>query len=460
MVALCVLAFVCTVLPVGPSTQFSIVIAIGAITCFFLPAIFGIIIACIAVGLFALDAFISRVKIDVDKQIPIQLARGVPAPYSITTTGLSRQKIQNALISTEIRQPGCADISLTNKQDKNDIAGMITAHRRGHYSLPPLATRIKGPMKLAVWHRPQKNQHEIKVFPDLPAAYRLVSSIQQGRYSTSGLKRKGPLGLGTNFESVRDYYPDDDVRNVNWSATSRMGKPMTNQYRVEQDRDVMILIDTGRLMTAPLPILYTKYDEFEYRNNEDDEISENHFVTRLDVALDAVCGMVSVADIMGDRSGVIAFDAKIRKHLKPRRAGSRAVIRTIYDVEPIPVDSDFESACQRIGKSKRSFVLILTDFLDEQSAKPLLRALRTIVKKHRVCVAGIIDPDVANILNTQQVTAEDTYKKIGASQMYRDAENVVDQIRRAGAEVIYCANNDLMLECVRAYLESKQRAAF
>ena len=31
----------------------------------------------------------------------------------------------------------------------------------------------------------------------------------------------GPLGLGTDFESIRDYLPDDDVRQINWTASRR-----------------------------------------------------------------------------------------------------------------------------------------------------------------------------------------------------------------------------------------------
>ena len=51
---------------------------------------------------------------------------------------------------------------------------------------------------------------------------------------------------------IRDYQPDDDIRQVNWRATARLGRPMSNQYRLEQDRDLLLLIDAGRLSTAPL----------------------------------------------------------------------------------------------------------------------------------------------------------------------------------------------------------------
>ena len=53
---------------------------------------------------------------------------------------------------------------------------------------------------------------------------------------------------------MRDYQPDDDVRQINWQATARVGRPMSNQYRIEQDRDVVCLLDAGRLMAAPLAV--------------------------------------------------------------------------------------------------------------------------------------------------------------------------------------------------------------
>ena len=59
------------------------------------------------------------------------------------------------------------------------------------------------------------------VYPDLPAARRLALAVRQGRFREQGRLTRGPLGLGTDFESIRDYAPDDDVRQINWRATDR-----------------------------------------------------------------------------------------------------------------------------------------------------------------------------------------------------------------------------------------------
>ena len=140
-------------------------------------------------------------------------------------------------------------------------------------------------------------EQEVTVYPDVPAARRLALAVRQGRFRAAGRLTRGPLGLGTEFESIRDYEPDDDIRQVNWRATERMQRPMSNQYRVEQDREVMLLIDAGRLMASPLG------DR-----------------TRLDVAVDAAVAVALVADVLGDRAG----DARLRP---PGAAAARAAAR-------------------------------------------------------------------------------------------------------------------------------------
>ncbi len=450
LAGLVILALICTLFPVAPTSRAALLLLCSAVACFFLPVYVGLMIATGTVSLVIVDAMLGHSRVSVRRSMPHQLARGVASPFRIVANAASS--------GTKIRQPQCADVELSNKEAADDLVGTVTAHRRGLHVLPPFATRTVGPFGLAVWHRPYNETHEIKVFPDLPAAHRLAHSIQKGLFATAGLKRRGPLGLGTNFESVREYFPEDDIRNVNWAATARTGHPMTNQYRVEQDRDVVVLLDTGRLMTAPLPLApQVEQDAFSH---DDDDASTENIATRLDIALDALCGLVSVADVMGDRSGVVAFNSSVRKHLRPRRAGARAVIRTVFDLEPIPVDSDFEAACQRVGKSKRAFILILTDFLDAQSSEPLIRALRIVVKKHRVVVAGIIDPDVTKILEDTDPQIETQRLQTGALEMQRAANDAVERIKNAGAEVVFCEHDDLMLECVKSYLGAKQRAAF
>ena len=82
-----------------------------------------------------------------------------------------------------------------------------------------------------------------------------------------------------------------------------------------------------------------------------------------------------VADELGDRCGVTVYDSEIRRRLAPRRAGGKAVVRTILDVEPSLVDSDHDLAFRAVGGVKRALIVVCTDLVDEAAARSLLDAV-------------------------------------------------------------------------------------
>ena len=45
------------------------------------------------------------------------------------------------------------------------------------------------------------------------------------------------------FRGIRDYYPFDSMKNVNWKATARTGSLKVNQFHTTQSQQVMLLVD-------------------------------------------------------------------------------------------------------------------------------------------------------------------------------------------------------------------------
>jgi uncharacterized protein (DUF58 family) len=334
-----------------------------------------------------------------------------------------------------LRQPVAPDVDVDPAEADGAIDGRIVARRRGRHVLPPVASRQVGPLGLAAWYRSERDPTELLVYPDLPAARRLALAVRQGRFRAPGRVTRGPLGIGTDFESVRDYVPDDDARQINWRATQRLARPMSNQFRVEQDRDVVCVVDAGRLMAAPV------------RDR-----------TRLDAALDATAAVAYVADEVGDRAGVVAFDDQVRRRLDPRRRGGDAVVRTVFDLEPRPVDSDYELAFRTVGHAKRALVLVLTDLLDEAAATALLDAVPVLVRRHAVVVASVRDPDLVEIVSTPPHGAADVYSAVAALDVLDARALVTGRLRRMGADVLEAPPETLAHACVAAYLSAKRRA--
>jgi uncharacterized protein (DUF58 family) len=352
------------------------------------------------------------------------LSRGVPAALRAS----AEAPAGGSVTVVQAAPPGMA---VEPRQAAAHLEATITARRRGRHTLPPLAARATGPLGLARWDHAPGEAQEVRVFPDLHTARRLALTVARGRFRDQGATTRGPLGLGTEFELIRDYEPDDDIRQVNWRATARLGRPMSNQYRLEQDRDVMLLIDAGRLSAARL------------RGKG----------TVLDTALDAATAVALVADQLGDRCGAIAFDREVRVALKPQRSGGGPVVRAVFDLEPRGVDSDYELAFRRAQSSKRSLVVVLCDLIEEAAARPLADAVPVLARRHAVIVAAPKDPALEALAGGEDARA------VVAQDVLAARAKAAARVRASGAQVLEAAPDKLAAACVAAYLRAKRRAA-
>ena len=55
-------------------------------------------------------------------------------------------------------------------------------------------------------------------------------------------------GKSMNFDELREYVAGDDVKDIDWKATSRSGKVLVRQYVAEKKHNVMFLLDSNRRM--------------------------------------------------------------------------------------------------------------------------------------------------------------------------------------------------------------------
>jgi uncharacterized protein (DUF58 family) len=384
--------------------------------------LFGVVVAAVAT-----DAWMARAVPHVEVATPPILSRGVPAALRVRVSPPLR---------TRVRVPGTPDVVLEPDEGDGGITGTITARRRGTHVLARPATVAEGPLGLGRWYHRAGDEVTVVVYPDMPQARRIATEVRLGRFGETARRTRGPLGLGTELESIRDYLPDDDVRQVNWKATARMGSPMSNTYRIDQEREVVILVDTGRLMAAPVD-------------------AER---TRLDVAVDAAAALASVADVLGDRVGVVAFDARIRRRTRPRRDGADVVVRAIHDLEPTDVESSYDLAFRIVAGAKRAFVLILSDLMEETAARPLVDAMPILARHHAVTVAGVADPQVAASLSTPAASPERAMVTAVAVDVERSRRAAAATLAGYGAEVVDAAPDDLARRCVASYLRAKRRA--
>ncbi|MCZ7529818.1 MAG: DUF58 domain-containing protein [Acidimicrobiia bacterium] len=265
----------------SPTLRTAVLVAVVAASALVVSATVALLGLVIVLTLLVVDLSFARGAPTCEREINEVMARGVPSPLVVHASSERSGHVR-------IRQPAVPDLAVEPPEADDTLDGRIVPRRRGRHTLPAVATRSVGPLGLGAWYRTVAEPVTVDVYPDLPAARQLAQAVRLGRFRAPGSRTRGPLGLGTDFESVRDYEPDDDIRQVNWRASARIGRAMSNQYRVESERDVILLVDAGRLMASPLGS-----------------------ATRLDVALDALAAVALVADEVGDRCGVVAFDREI-----------------------------------------------------------------------------------------------------------------------------------------------------
>jgi uncharacterized protein (DUF58 family) len=178
----------------------------------------------------------------------------------------------------------------------------------------------------------------------------------------------------------------------------------------------------------------------------------------MDAAIDAVTMVALVADELGDRCGVTVFDGAVRSQLRPRRSGGRAVVRTILDVEPTAVDSDYDLAFRRVSGGKRSLILVFTDLVDASAARSLVASVPVLTRRHAVIVASVRDPDLDTALRRAPANTHHVYESAVAIDVLDERRKVVSQLEYAGARVVEASAAALGEACVRAYLQLKARA--
>lgn len=411
----------------SPTVVTVVAVAVAALSAFWWgPHLAGAVVVGVLVA-FVADAVVVRRAPVVERTLPGELARGSAATFSVRVE-------PRPGIRVRVRQPQTAELRFEPAEHADGLDGTVLALTRGVHVVAPAFTRSIGPVRLARKDHAHGGTVDVTAHADLPAARRLAAAVRSGRFRDPGLRR-GPLGLGTDFESIREYTPDDDVRRINWLATERVGRPMANQFREDTERDLWCLVDAGRLSASP--------------------VGDR---TRLDVALDALAAVAAVADVVGDRTGAVVFDSAVRRTVAPRRAGAGRLVRALDDLEPAIVDSDYDRAFGEVAGAKRALVIVFTDILDGAAARPLLAAMAVLVRRHAVLVAGVRDPDLVEAVATPPRDRRELLVAGVASDLLAERDQVRTRLTSAGAVVADAAADRLPSACVSAYLRLKASA--
>lgn len=280
---------------------------------------------------------------------------------------------------------------------------------------------------------------EVVVYPPLVSVRLRASVAEAQRRREAGMKPIRQLGEGRLFESLREWGPGDDLRHIDWKATARRGKVITRQYEAERRQQVLLVLDTGRLMTADVAA----------------------GVARLDFAVQAALELAYAAAQHDDNVGIMTFADGVQHFVAPERGrtGVRRVLDVLAEVEPKLVEPDYPGAFRYLAarNRKRALTVLFTDVIDRFASDALVANVATLRPRHLPLAVTLRNPELDAVATQRPATPRDAFRKAAAEELLHAREEALGHMRRAGVLVIDVTPERAAQAVVAKYLDLKRR---
>jgi uncharacterized protein (DUF58 family) len=176
-------------------------------------------------------------------------------------------------------------------------------------------------------------------------------------------------GKGMRFKEVREYYPGDDIRFIDWNVSARFGHPYSKVFEEERERTVMLLLDLSHSMLLG-SVKRTKKE--------------------LMTEIAAILTFSALTN--GDKTGAIFFTGKIEKYIPPKKGRQHLlyIVRSLLAFEPSQGNTLHNDACQFLQRTirQKSIVFMLSDFIGAEETT----VFKTIGHKHDAIAIHLHDP--------------------------------------------------------------------
>lgn len=338
----------------------------------------GLLVAVIAADL-VLTASPRRVTARREGDTSVRLGETATTQLILTNTGrkLVRGTVRDSWTPSAGARHGVNQISIPARQRRIQSL-TLQPTRRGDRPAGPVVLRVLGPLKVAGRQAEQPAPWSIRALPPFNSRKHLPSRLARLR-ELDGRSTILQRGQGTEFDSLREYVPGDDVRSIDWRGTARSTTVVVKTWRPERDRHVLIVLDSGRTSAG--------------------RIGDQ---PKLDHAMDAALLLAALASRAGDRVDLLIADQEVRASVLRRSAAEvlPAFVNAMALIEPVLVETDHRDLVTAITHrlSHRSLVVILTGLDAATLTEGLIPVLGPLRKKHKVVVAAVSDPRVDELL--------------------------------------------------------------
>lgn len=315
----------------------------------------------------------------------------------------------------------------------------LKSYRRGSFSFGAVYYRIMGPLGLIQRQAMIELPQDVQVLPDMSGEgsrdlqLALAGAFQAGR-------RKTPRrGEGSEFESLREHQRDDDFRQIDWKASAKRGKLISRQYETERDQRLMILLDTGRLMSPKIG---------DYR--------------KLDYAINASVHLAQVALHKGDLVGYAIFDDELRAFAEPKKGQAQMshLVRSLTPLQATRIESDYALVFHHVLRrcSRRTLIVCFTDLGDAHSANSLQQAALPLLPRHLPVIITISNSEILAVTRKIPENEFEVYRHVAATEIWNDYQRTLRGMRSRGVSTVSVPAQELSTAAINEYLRIKETA--
>lgn len=348
-----------------------------------------------------------------------------------------RGRIRDAWTPSAGAVGGVDKLDIPARQRREHVT-TLHPYRRGDRRAGPVVIRSNGPLGLAGREHAHEVPRVVRVLPAFSSRKHLPSRLSR-LHELDGRATLLQRGQGTEFDSLREYLPGDDVRSIDWRATARSQMVVVKTWRPERDRHVLIVLDSGRTSAG--------------------RVGD---APKLDHAMDAALLLTALASRAGDRVDLLIVDREVRASVSHESASQvlSAFVNAMAPVEARLTETNYrllvQEALQRV--SQRSFVVIFTALDSATLEEGLLPVLGPLVRKHRVTVAAVSDPRLDELRHGphEGFAAADAYAAAAAEAEAGRRQTQVVRLERTGLMVVQAPPEQIAPDLADHYLALKK----
>ena len=313
----------------------------------------------------------------------------------------------------------------------------LTALRRGTVRLERLWLRWRGPFGLTWKQQAIAIDTSFAILPDIRPVQQRGAQIFQ-RHALQGLIAQIDRGDGADFDALVEFRSGMDRRAIDWKQSARHAKLHAKEFRTERNNQIVFAIDAGRQMSEPVAGL-----------------------PRVDRAVSAMLLTAWVALKLGDRVALHAFDSRprIASGLISGAASFAELQRLAAGIDYSGEETNYTFGLTTLATrlTRRSMIVLFTEFTDLTSADFMVRAAARIVQTHLLLVVVLRDEEVEAIADREPQESDDVTRAVTAAALLRDRRIALTRLHHLGAHVIESEYDRVGERLVAGYVDLKRR---